>query len=101
MSDPDEASKPLCGLVGLGYSGLALRDTVRDGLIANLDRDDRAWYGALPLLAYLAELAAGATRACGAPAGGAVLAVAIGLLLLAGIHNAWDITVWMISRRQG
>ena len=91
----------VCGLVGLGYTALALRDSVRDGLIANIDREDRTWYGALPLIAYLAEVAAGATLACGASAGSAVLAGVVGLLLLAGIHNAWDITVWMISRRQG
>ena len=90
----------VCGLVGLGYSGLALRDSVRDGLIASVDREDRIWYGVLPLLAYLAEIGAGATLARGVSAGSAVLAGSIGLLLLAGIHNAWDITVWMITRRQ-
>lgn len=90
-----------CGLVGLGYSALAVRDAVRDGLIANVDREDRTWYGALPLLAYVVELAAGVILACGASAGTAVLAGSVGLLILAGIHNAWDITVWMISRRQG
>jgi hypothetical protein len=91
----------VCGLVGLGYSGLAVRDVLRDELITNVDGEDRTWYGALPLIAYVAEVIAGGTLANGVPAGSAVLAAAIGLLLLAGIHNAWDITVWMISRRQG
>jgi hypothetical protein len=91
----------ICGLVGLGYSGLALRDSVRDGLISNIDWEDRTWYGVLPLAAYVAECAAGIVLICGAGAGCAVLAASTGLLLVAGIHNAWDITVWIITRRQG
>jgi hypothetical protein len=91
----------ICGLVGLAYSGLALRDSVRDGLIVNIDWEDRTWYGLLPFVAYVAELSAGFVLACGAAAGCAVLACSMGLLLVAGIHNAWDITVWIITRRQG
>jgi hypothetical protein len=91
----------ICGLVGLGYSGLAVRDSVHDGLITTIDWEDRTWYGILPFLAYLIELIAGIVLACGAAAGCGVLAVSAGLLLLAGIHNAWDITVWVITRRQG
>jgi hypothetical protein len=90
----------VCGLVGLGYSVLTVRDSIRDGLIANVDWEDRTWYGVLPFLAYLIELAAGIVLACGAAAGCAVLAACMGLLLIVGIHNAWDITVWTISRRQ-
>ena len=90
----------VCGSVGLGYSVLAVRDSIRDGLIANVDWEDRTWYGVLPFLAYLIELAAGIVLACGAAAGCAVLAACMGLLLIVGIHNAWDITVWTISRRQ-
>lgn len=90
-----------CGLVGLGYSGLALRDTVRDGLIANVDWEDRTWYGILPIIAYLAESAAGVALACDIAAGCAGLAASMGMLLVVGIHNAWDITVWSITRRQG
>lgn len=90
----------ICGLVGLGYSTLALRDSVRDGLINNIDWEDRTWYGLLPFAAYVAECAAGFVLACGAAAGCAVLAASMGLLLVAGIHNAWDITVWIITRRQ-
>lgn len=91
----------VCGLVGLGYSGLALRDCVRDGLITNIDWEDRTWYGVLPFAAYTSELATGIALACGAIAGCAALAICMGLLLVVGIHNAWDITVWTISRRQG
>ena len=89
------------GLVGLGYTSVALRDLVRDGTITNVDWEDRTWYGILPVIAYFAESAAGVTLACGTEAGCAGLAASMGLLLVVGIHNAWDITVWTISRRQG
>jgi hypothetical protein len=91
----------VCGLVGLGYSMLAVRDSVRDGLITNIDWEDRTWYGVLPFIAYTAECAGGIAVACGASAGCAMLAACMGLLLVVGIHNAWDITIWTISRRQG
>jgi hypothetical protein len=29
-----------------------------------------------------------------------VFALSMGVLLLVGIHNAWDITVWTITRRR-
>lgn len=91
----------LCALVGLGYFVLTVRDSIRDGLITNVDWEDRTWYGVLPFLAYVAELATGVMLAGGAAVGCAGLATCMGLLLVVGIHNAWDITVWTISRRQG
>ena len=32
-----------CGVFGLAHSGLAWRDTLRDGLIASIDLEDRTW----------------------------------------------------------
>jgi hypothetical protein len=32
--------------------------------------------------------------------GAMVLAISIALLLVAGIRNAWDITVWIVTRRR-
>jgi hypothetical protein len=28
------------------------------------------------------------------------IALALGMLLVVGIHNAWDITIWIITRRR-
>jgi hypothetical protein len=90
-----------CGVVGLGYTLLALRDSVRDGLIGNIDWEDRTWYGVLPIVAYLAETGAAIILVGEDATGSAVLAASMGMLLVVGIHNAWDITVWTIMRRQG
>jgi hypothetical protein len=89
-----------CGLTGLAYYGLALRDAARDGLLANMDMEDRIWYAALPVIAYLAETVAAIMLISAFEPGCAVLAASMGMLLVVGIHNAWDITVWTITRRQ-
>jgi hypothetical protein len=89
-----------CGLLGLGYYGMALLDAWRDGLLANLPWDDRVWYAALPIFAYAVETAAGLVLVAHGDGGSAVLAASLLGLLVVGIHNAWDITVWTMTRRR-
>jgi hypothetical protein len=89
-----------CGLLGVAYYGLVWRDAKRDGLLAVVDLEDRVWYGMLPVAAYLSEAVSGYMLASGQAAGCAVLAVALAFLLVVGIHNAWDITVWSLTRRR-
>lgn len=89
-----------CGLVCIAYYGLVWRDAVRDGLAARIDLEDRVWYAVLPVVAYLAEAASGIMLALRAEAASIALAISLGALLLVGIHNAWDITVWSITRRR-
>ena len=85
-------------LVGIAYCGLIWRDATRDGLAARIDLEDRVWYAVLPVVTYLCELAAGVLLAAQRAEGCAVLAVSLTLLLVAGIHNAWDITIWTVTR---
>ena len=85
-------------LVGLAYAALVSRNMVQHGFTTRLDLDDRVFYVVLPPLCY-AMMAA----ACGAlyrklDAGCGILALAMVLLLLVGIRNAWDMTVWTIIR---
>jgi len=75
-----------------------LRDTMRDGLSVRIAWDDRLWYMTLPIIAYLFETASGALLAVRLDLGCVALALAVGILLVIGIHNAWDITVWSITR---
>jgi len=89
-----------CGTFGLIYCGLVWRDSVRDGLNASIDLEDRIWYIAVPVIGYLIEAAAGVIMALRFSLGPDVLAVAAGVLMVTGIHNAWDITIWIITRRR-
>jgi hypothetical protein len=89
-----------CGLLGLGYYGMALFDAWRDGLLANLPWDDRVRYAALPIVAYAVETAAGIVLVVHGDGGDVALAASLLGLLVVGVHNAWDITVWTMTRRR-
>jgi hypothetical protein len=89
-----------CGLFGLTHSCLAWRDTLHEGLIKSIDLEDRTWYIALPIVGYLCVMAAGITLALRLDMGCAALALSMGVLLLVALHNAWDITVWIITRQR-
>jgi hypothetical protein len=89
-----------CGLFGLTHSCLAWRDSMRDGLLKSIDLEDRTWYIVLPILGYLFVVASGATLALRLDVGCAALALSMGILLVVGLHNAWDITVWSMTRRR-
>jgi hypothetical protein len=89
-----------CGLFGLTHAGLAWRDTLKDGLINRIDFEDRVWYLALPILGYLGVSASGALLALESAAGCTALAISVAASLGVAIHNAWDITLWIITRRR-
>ena len=86
------------GLFGVAYAALVWRSMVRHGFTASIDLEDRIWYAAMPAVAYAVMAGGGGAfllrtaMACG------ILAVSMGLLLLIGIRNAWDITVWTLVR---
>ena len=86
------------GLFGLAYSGLTWADAVRDGLTRKIDLEDRLWYALGPVIGYLVEVASGASLMLRFRVGCPALAVAMGTLLLVSIHNAWDITIWSVTR---
>jgi hypothetical protein len=88
------------GMFGLAHCCLAWRDTLRDSLLALMDLEDRVWYIVLPFIGYACVAASGVTLALRLDIGCVALALSAGLLMAVGIHNAWDITVWSISRRQ-
>ena len=85
---------------GLAYYALAWRGLIRDGLILKLDWEDRTWYTLLPILAYGAEAAAGLTLPTASNTGASILALSLLGLLVIAIHNAWDITIWSITRQK-
>jgi hypothetical protein len=88
-----------CGVFGLVYCGLIARDTVRDSrLMAAIDLEDRTWYMLVPVVGYVLETATGVALAFRFASGSVALAFAVAVLMIAGIHNAWDITIWIITR---
>jgi hypothetical protein len=88
------------GLAGLGYCGWIWSRMVRHGLFATIDALDRLWYALLPTSGYVLVTTAGAGMLLRSKYACDVLAPGVVLLLLAGIRNAWDMTIWIIARRR-
>lgn len=88
------------GLAGAAYAIAVWRRMIVHRLTALIDREDFAWYALLPALGHAGLLGAGAVLALGRPEGCLVLALAMVMLLLAGIRNAWDMTVWVVLQRR-
>jgi hypothetical protein len=87
------------GTIGLGYAAwVATHMRKQDSY--SPDHGDWLWFVFLPAVAYTGALAAGAT-VWSAP--GTALDVTAGsamLLLLVGVHNAWDSAIWMVAHPQ-
>ena len=54
----------------------------------------------MPVIGYLCEVVSGVTLMARWQLACAALAASLGLLLIIGLHNAWDITLWSITRRR-
>jgi hypothetical protein len=101
---------PLHGAVSLGVglaclSALGFLYAVRVWLTVhcrrfNIDLEDRLWYLVAPLTSYLIMAASAVLQLLQrAPELGLdLLAGALGLLMLLGIRNAWDMTTWVAVR---
>ena len=88
------------GLLGVAYSWWVWRRMRREGIASAIDLEDRIWYATVPAVAYSILALAGVVLGVRPGIAGIVLAVGVCLLLLAGIRNAWDMTTWIVLRRQ-
>jgi hypothetical protein len=70
---------------------------------SNLDLEDHVWYSVLPVVGYLVMLASVILVLLGGPWPLETLAGAVAILLVTGIRNAWDLTLFFVTRerRQG
>lgn len=84
------------GGVGLFYSWHAVRNLRRRGIMLRRDLEDRFCYAIIPITTYVALIATGIVLALDPALGLDMLAVVLIALLLLGIHNAWDMTLWIV-----
>ena len=85
-------------LIGVAYCCQILLLIVRS-FAAGLAWEDRLFYALIPFAGYLLLLASAAFELDERPADANVLAgIAIIVLIVAGLRNAWDMTVWMTTR---
>lgn len=89
-------------LGGLGVAGIAysMRQWIRVfwTLRSRIDLADRMFYVFIPTLGYLLVAASAITLFEHWLSSAELIAAALIGLLLAGIRNAWDMTVWIITR---
>jgi hypothetical protein len=99
---PANTDWSLAGIIGvgaafaLGYSCFIFVRVMRGSAV---DLDDRLSYGASPLVAYAAVLAASIFIFEQSDVGPPLLAAALILLLLINIRNAWDLMLFFAQRR--
>lgn len=85
-----------CGLAGFAYAASIWQQMGRRGFLREIDAEDRLWYARAPVVCHLLVVLAGALLLGRRPAG--IYLLALVLLLLVGIRNAWDITLWVVMR---
>jgi hypothetical protein len=87
----------LGGVVGLAYSCRVWRQIARRSDL-EIDRVDRLWYALIPVVGYAMIVATAVLLLLHRREGATAMAAAQIVLLLAGIRNAWDMTVWIVLR---
>ena len=88
------------GLFGLAYALIVVRSLSRHGLMTKIDQEDRVYYALLPPIGYCILVASGAALAFRPALGCVLLPAALCALLLVGIRNAWDMTLWTVMRHR-
>lgn len=94
------ASVLALGALGVAYSAAVAINMRRHGYVASINLRDRVWYATAPILAYLVVVSGAFLHTRnGGGSGDLLLAGGLGLLLLAGIRNAWDMVLWIVLQR--
>jgi hypothetical protein len=82
------------GLAGVAYSAVVALWVWRHAEL----HIDRVWYAALPLLGYVSVAAAAVLIPLRNTGGLEALATGLLLLLIAGIRNAWDLILFLVTQ---
>jgi hypothetical protein len=88
----------MCGLIGVVYELIVIRT-------ARMQKDYRAvfedwlWHCALPLISYAVLFVSGVTLYRHPTTSLFVIGACAVLLLITGIHNAWDSVTYLASQR--
>jgi hypothetical protein len=88
----------LCGLLGLAYAALVVR-RLRKLDFVFLERRDWFAYAGAPGLANASLIAGSAGLIAERSFAPFAIAGGVSLLLLVGIHDAWDLTLWIAKNR--
>jgi hypothetical protein len=90
----------LGGVIGIGYAGNVTWRMIHHPQKEIIDKGHWAWHATLPCAAYLFTLIAALAIETDPVSAFNLLAFAVMVMLIIGIHNAWDLAQW-IMRNQG
>lgn len=90
------ASAGVAGIAFLAYAG---RNAFHIEHRRELDWSDHLWYGIVPLIAYLLIIVAAILVLEATPGAVETLALALALLVISGIRNAWDLILFFLERQ--
>lgn len=87
------------GVAGIVFFGYAGRNVFHIGRRRAVVWSDHLWYAVMPLLAYLLVIVGAVLVLKAAPGAIETLAVALALLVISGIRNAWDLILFFLESR--
>jgi hypothetical protein len=90
------AGAGIAGIVFLAYAGRNMFHIVRR---RSIDWSDHLWYGLCPLAAYIVMIVGAVLVLKAKPGGVETVALALALLVAAGIRNAWDLILFFLERQ--
>lgn len=85
----------IAGLGGTAYAGWNVLHIRRRDAVEGVDH---LWYGFVPVLAYLVMIGGAALELALRPGAIETLALALALLVIASIRNAWDLIVYFVQQ---
>jgi hypothetical protein len=85
-------------VIGVAYSAWVAIDMRRRLLYQSVDFFDRLWYALTPMAGYLVVMMAAVGLLARRQGCLELLATGLGVLLLVGMRNAWDMAVWIAIR---
>ena len=88
------------GVIGLGGAGYSAYLALGFHQHPNTVPSDWWWYAIVPLVGYLLLLAVAATALAQMTISVGLFAAALALMLLAGIRNAWDMILFLVTRNR-
>ena len=89
------------GAFGLAYCGWMWWRARKGGYAGRVDHIDRIWYALAPVVGYAVVAGAAIAMVAGHGTSLGALACGLGLLLIAAVRNAWDMTLWIMMRPRG
>jgi hypothetical protein len=84
------------GIVFLAYAGRNVFHIARRRAV---EWSDHLWYGLCPLVAYLVMICGAVMLLIGHAGAIETIGLALGLLIAAGIRNAWDLILFFLERQ--